>query len=220
MTLLNALNTLCETKDNSAIIRQLQSLDSRSILIEAKQKIGEKTDSGVFAYMHANGFVKITIAEIGGIVLRLHHWQPSTSERIYTTIHNHRWNLYSKVISGEVTDVTYDISVEVKSDEYSCFKYTSSGVDERLERIGAIKLNISDCEKYVAGDCYTVPFGSIHQSLVAPGSVTLVVTAPAVCDFTKVYLRGLDSKKTINFTRSYVSSHELLSCINHVLAIT
>lgn len=117
------------------------------------------------SYTHENGFVKIILLDGAGLSpsLRLHIW-PTGTEDCEGNIHNHCWDFWSYMVSGEL-----------KFEEFSPDKTgpilathliydPSSGLDYHLRPVGQVRLKVIRAGTHVAGEVYSMGAETLHRT--------------------------------------------------------
>jgi hypothetical protein len=144
------------------------------------------------SYRHANGFYKIPLFTSHGARLRLHFWDGATSAE--ENVHNHRWNLASRVLLGTLEDEIYDFCSAEDSAALLLneFEYRKAGPDEAvvLRRDGrAVRLTAKTIR--MPGAAYSLNPRQLHRIVTRPGAptMTLMAQSAAVFSFNTMFTR-------------------------------
>jgi hypothetical protein len=137
---------------------------------------------------HPLGFIHAKLASNkSGEALRLHLWDPTVIHpRVQThKVHDHLFNVHSRVISGSITNLMY-VFDESETGEYRIIKVSYQPEKALLyETWIRGSLQTSHVITHCAPTCYTVPRYQLHDSQQVTDSATLTLvhtTAPSVYD--------------------------------------
>lgn len=138
---------------------------------------------------HPLGFVSCVIGEVSSShIARVHYW-PEGERRVKNPdwpIHTHTYRLQSLVLAGAVRDLQYRVQPGTGWCEYSVSYY--SGGSEIVRTLNEVDTFLEVDELRLAGNCYEVPRGVYHQTLVPHEqyAVTLVLLTDLSSDAPKV----------------------------------
>lgn len=138
---------------------------------------------------HPLGFVSCVIDEVSSShIARVHYW-PEGERRVKNPdwpIHTHTYRLQSLVLAGAVRDLQYRVQPGAGWCEYSVSYY--SGGSEIVRTPNEVDAFVEVNKLRLAGNCYEVPPGVYHQTLVPheQSAVTLVLLTEHSSDVPKV----------------------------------
>lgn len=187
----------------------LQSIRLRDLIDEI---LGDpELLKGVLAnsYLHMNGFLKLVIAKGNGRALRLHLWEKSNYvENIETTIHNHRWNISSILVSGKIRSVTYERSDPGRLFSY---KYEHSEGKEYFYLEGKSGVRTLSIHELSRGSVYHLRRDVLHRSIADAGALTMLITDTAEVKTTEVLtpIQIAEGERGIVFRRCSLTEDEL-----------
>lgn len=172
------------------------------------------------SYLHSNGFLKLVLwrDERDGSAVRLHFWPPDC-ENTYGDLHNHRWNFWSTIISGELQYEEYEKSHS--GDPYFHYRYHGSRSElSQMEHIGEQRLVRIKHGSRIAGEHYYVSNDQLHVTYgtLDKPTITLVVQSPNKREHADVYCTGLLNKSTTvsRLTEAEFASYlqKCIHCLN------
>lgn len=127
---------------------------------------------------HPLGFIHTKLADVpDGGTYRLHLWSSECRhvEEQGDKIHDHLFNVSSRVVAGEVDNIRYRFAVDESEDCYEmrvdyrpdCIRLIETGVVGRL--------HVVQHERIKAPEKYFVPRGELHETVPAEDGLTLTV---------------------------------------------
>lgn len=142
------------------------------------------------AYLHTNGFKKVTLFRSPDLCLRLHFWEDGTPRA--ENIHSHKWTFASRVLYGTVTESRFEAS---DGDNGSVFEYVKpkESLTGDLVAAGPIGIALTGTEMHREDELYTMTSSELHRVDADPGGAplgTLVLTGPSLQSTSKVYALG------------------------------
>ncbi len=206
-----AADTLWESSEDSAhLIESLystfKSVDGKFLIKLIDQVLA---DENIFegvrkaSYKNVTGFLKVVFVDRGWKV-RLHVWTPKEEKE---HPHNHKWNFYSKIISGHLLQELYEILDDspVSSTKYSVREPVSlMPVSEKGEapcpcrddfvltskynQLEVVNLEIASKDILLAGQAYLMPYHLIHTIVPSKSAISLVFTSRKVRDNSEVFV--------------------------------
>ncbi len=163
---------------------------------------------------HENGFTKISMYKFSsGAQLRLHIFP--LHEFIDSSIHSHRWNLSSYILSGEMKCKNFRLITE--NDEHKIFKfYDEIGGTKQCELDSKVGL-VSDAQYVLFKGCsHFLNFKVMHQISKTFGSrtVSLMLSGSPQSDYSLI--SRSDGYQIKN--RKFLTNIEITNKINEVIA--
>lgn len=140
---------------------------------------------GRHAYRHANGFVKVPLAEREGIRVRLHFWPADA--RGEENIHDHRWDMASRVLLGPLSNEVYALLPPgdappgaIRARAYRYRKHRPGLAAEATEQ-GVRSLRLARLRVLSSGEVYTLRHDVCHRIVKrhhGPAVTLMVQSAP------------------------------------------
>lgn len=126
--------------------------------------------------VHPNGFIQLDLNDTH----RLHVWHPSLPyrQKTYHPIHDHVFGFTSKIFSGRITNVQYDVVADSLNGTHYMAQARSTGPEETI-LIGAPQpsyydLRPHDGATFQAGEQYEFPAFQFHEILFNEPSLTII----------------------------------------------
>lgn len=166
----------------------LEALDPFELLREALVSRERQRKLAAQSYKHANGFLKIQLGTYRSCRLRLHLWAVERASVTTTTVHNHRWNIASRILCGEVLNKKFRLDDLGRGALYRSYLYTPSASSDRLSPVGEQSLSEVESSAFTSGDTYKLEWSDLHQTRAKEGAVTLVATGQYHSDNTMIYV--------------------------------
>jgi hypothetical protein len=123
------------------------------------------------AHVHPLGFVHVDLSRALGLVwpwrIRLHLWEgyPERRRDGLGVLHDHSWNLYSRILIGELENRTYDFNPDNSGNAYlGMLAYT--GDHEALISCTRGRFSRKSSLAVTIGERYELPSGVLHKTLV------------------------------------------------------
>jgi hypothetical protein len=134
--------------------------------------------TSVNAVSHPLGFLCLPVHRWGDEGVCIHLWGPEWHNDSLTTLpaHCHSWELSSCVLTGELHNQVIRVIDDNESPTHRVFEVHSSAAGDEIratERL--VRSETATVDVYRSGDCYQLPAGVFHQTLV-PDDSELVVT--------------------------------------------
>lgn len=138
------------------------------------------TESEVLAILRDPYHRKWTIQGFGMLRLyladdeveRLHIWDQSMSVEDVSTVHDHPWDLTSRIISGRMGNQRY--VRDLVGDQWNAVRIRTGEGGHVLADPEHWLLRPLETEVYEPGESYHQDAPEIHESLPTPGTVTVV----------------------------------------------
>jgi hypothetical protein len=144
---------------------------------------------------HENGFTKVSLFKCteSGIQARLHKWPMGSND---VTIHNHRWDLFSFCVEGQLKFLNYSI-VKNQNDIYDLYEVTDANEKNEKQKILVKKVNLNLQSGYTisAGNYHFLHHSVLHKVNVPVDSYTLFVSGPPLKGYSNVIYQGNISKQ-------------------------
>lgn len=200
--LINHLRELFETVDRSFLNHLIDQI------LSDKQSLDLITEK---SYKNVTGFLKIVLADGGknSWKIRLHIWQEQEEKEFP---HNHKWDLYSKVITGYLSQEVYEKSEESCSFEPSDFS-TRYSVREPVSLMpipssgelpcpcrddyelgvkrtykDTVSLDVQSKDIIALGESYLMPYHLVHSINPGRGAISLVFTSRNTAENSEVFV--------------------------------
>nr|WP_042196448.1 hypothetical protein [Kibdelosporangium sp. MJ126-NF4] len=141
------------------------------------------------AVNHPLGFLCLPVHRHGDEGVCLHVWGPRWHTSLTTLpTHCHSWELLSCVLTGELHNQVIRVVDDNAAPTHRVFEVHSSADGDEIRATGRlVRHETASVDVYRSGDCYELPAGVFHQTVV-PDLTELVVTValgltnPAVVD--------------------------------------
>ncbi|EDN67378.1 conserved hypothetical protein [Beggiatoa sp. PS] len=218
------LNIAIQSQNSDTIRNALENIISNRELNRIIEYI--YTDKGDFiksisnsSYFHQLGFSKIIL--MGGKYpswrLRLHVWNYDKAPD-WSDIHNHSWDFYSVIFSGELLTKFYDVSDD--GEKYEHYKY---GINKNgcfsIKPIGTNKLKQVESLSYKFGNTYFLDKDILHSVLVPAGiTCSLMLHLPCEKKYSDMYRKGIFKEiQNKNKTTDINELRVILKKVNEIL---
>jgi hypothetical protein len=138
--------------------------------------------AGALAYDHANGFLKVPLAEAGGARVRLHYWPGGV--RGEENVHDHRWDLASRILAGTLENEVFATCQRAKGGLVARgYRYVKAapGLGAEVVDVGARALRRVRRQALGPGEVYALPHTTLHRiadSGSGPTITLMVQSAP------------------------------------------
>lgn len=190
-SLVKEIDTAILANGNRAVLlQQTQKFSNKKLLTELiTSSMNQSLETIVEkSFLHPNGFDKLVLVSGNHFNIRLHNFHPPQVMQPAETVHNHKWEFASSVLSGGYTASTFDVNCG--DEERLHYTYTS-GVGMELN--GSSNITLTQTESLVAGDSYFMPNNRFHsiESVNADGCLTLMMTGLTDETSTNVYSKDL-----------------------------
>jgi hypothetical protein len=167
-------------------------------------------------FCHPLGFIAAVLSRFkDGSCLRLHVWNKKMShaQRPFWGIHNHQYDLVSKVLRGEMRFDEYKLTDSFISRRVYSVAYKNG--TSRLRATSSLVGAIVDRERVVRpGEFNYVPAGSFHAASACTDSgVTITYSSVPVRSNVEV-LGEMNGPQSLTFHRSPVTLDDALSWLN------
>jgi hypothetical protein len=170
------------------LVRQhIESRGPKSLLADSARLLESGRYPTGESLTHENGFKKISIYKdsITGFQIRVHLWPKGVED---ASIHNHRWNFFSYVLSGEI--VASNFTIASSASEKAVQLLRLSNADDSLVK----QTRVVDKVQYWENNRTTIGAGGmhyVHDSLMhrvtsPSGAVTLMLTGIPTKDHSEV----------------------------------
>ncbi len=166
------------------------------------------------SYFHANQFIKLSLFESENYKLRIHYWN-KTKYIGRANVHDHRFDCYSYIYSGQIKNIIYRENTELNK-SFNEFVYLPRLVHNHydLNFKGKRKLCIDYEQIFNEGDTYSLNRDVLHKSIcLSESAITIFVEDRTnLKDFAKVY--SLNYQETnLNIPSDPISEKDFLSNI-------
>ncbi len=129
------------------------------------------------AVKHPLGFLCLPVHRQGDEGVCIHVWGPRWHTSLTTLpTHCHSWELLSCVLTGELHNEIIRVVDDTHEPTHRVFEVHSSANGDELRATGRlVRYETAAVDIYGSGDCYQLPAGVFHQTVV-PDRDELVVT--------------------------------------------
>lgn len=127
------------------------------------------------SYLHENGFNKLLLftTQNEWFHLRIHQWLPQ--EHFEQNVHDHRFNFWSLILSGSLTNNIWGISDS--GEEFTHYEYRPRNFKEKYEMVnkGSVRLVKEASLAIIQDEVYYFDHRWIHTTSYSPQSVTVIL---------------------------------------------
>lgn len=172
------------------------------------------------SYLHANGFYKIPLFTSHGARLRLHFWNGATAAE--ENIHNHRWNLASRVLLGTLEDEIYDFCPvdDPAALLLNEFEYRKAGPDEAVvSRCDGRAVRLTAKTVRMPGAAYSLHPRQLHRIVTTPGAPTMTLMAQSAAVFSSNTMFTRDEVGDPDVERGSLGPDVLLNVVSHIVTL-
>ncbi|ONI84521.1 hypothetical protein ALI144C_15075 [Actinosynnema sp. ALI-1.44] len=129
------------------------------------------------AIRHPLGFLCLPVHRDGDEGVCVHLWGPQWHTSLTTLpTHCHSWELLSCVLAGELHNLVIRVLDDNAAPTHRVFEVHSSAEGDEIRATGRlVRHETAVVDVYRSGDCYELPAGVFHQTVV-PDPAQLVVT--------------------------------------------
>ena len=153
-------------------VQHFSAIDNLNNLIDAtiNQTLGNLVEK---SYLHPNGFDKMVLISGEHFNLRLHNFHPRSVMKPAESIHNHKWEFASSVLSGGYTAQEFDVH-EGDIDKYH-YRYAKG---EGIKYVSPDKVSLTKEYQVAPGHSYFMPSDVFHsiRRINDGGCVTVMMT--------------------------------------------
>jgi hypothetical protein len=136
---------------------------------------------------HPLGFAYVLVAKEDSHALRLHIWSDHDryEQQPYWPIHNHKFDLISRVLSGRLTNRQYRVQPTLKKTTQRLFDITYESEGSIMSPSDIfVSVDFIGSEHITAPNSYRIGAGVFHDTFVPTGvfTATLVITRDSLRD--------------------------------------
>ena len=209
--------SLCCAFDN----KNYESTNNILVTMLYKYKMQQKMLEG---FEHPLGFYRILIGvdrELTRYWLHVWRLEDRCTQSSALLIHQHRWNLESLIIHGNLIDRQYRIMQALKASDQTGRIYTTivlpnTSVLEKTNKLVALKL--IDTKSLGKGDFYKVDVDYFHETLVSRSSycVTLVRASPNLKEQSRVF-GPINGPSSFTYIRNRLKNEKIIEILSEFL---
>lgn len=170
------------------------------------------------SFVHPHGAKKIVLLGENNDLpqLRIHVWEASPHSKNEESIHDHKWDFISKIISGAVKNTTYSIDSR-RNGSHRKYVLTTNDNNRGVSQKGRCSVYEVDDVVMVPGNRYCMLTNVLHQIRpVATYSATLFLRSRYLSSSTSVVLpAAMELQGPTGFVR--MSAEEIQSELNRIL---
>lgn len=169
------------------------------------------------SYQHANGFLKIPILENNYFKVRLHYW--SQNESAEENIHNHRWDMISKILFGQLNQFCFtkhddDNEIDNVKNFGSFIYFKENNQGEANIKPFHFNLKKQSEEEIKKNTIYCLPFLKFHQVKNIGQCITFMIQSRAKS--TENEMMVVKEYLEPNVKVQYISVKELEKKLNEI----
>lgn len=187
---------------------------------EALTLVEESIHSGNLPRVHPNGFIQLDLDDEGK--RRLHVWRNDLPrQKVYTPVHNHRFDFTSETIVGTLSNITFelgDIDQGPAHREWIVRRDPSSEETQLVPTSGVVGLMAVSATLIPPGNGYEFFAGAFHETGFIHNTVTIINKTEPVPGIESAVLvpEGIEPDNT--FTRAVPSIEYLRDKIVEALS--
>lgn len=145
------------------------------------------------AYRHGNGFLKVPLCDAGGVRVRLHCWPEDDCGE--ENVHNHRWDMASRVLIGRLTSEHYDPALDagpaagpLAAREYE-YRKERPGLAAEAHYLGRRALRLASRHVVESGGVYALHHETCHRVVKRDRepTITLMVQSAPVRAYNRMF---------------------------------
>ncbi len=221
-------NSLVMLQDTNSRLKKLSKYAYGDFIIDIKRLFSNSELTEKIAkssYLHANGFLKITLAKgDDDSKLRLHIWNDKVFDysNAQSSAHNHPWSFCSVILCGSFRNIIYqenDRSGELHH-KHLCVINGSENQGHSIISKGVVNLTEVSNSVMVKGSSYFEFSKEIHRAMPENNqgiTSTLVYQYPPTKDRSNLYLKNLLGKNVKNVKNVIVSKDVIETSISSIL---
>lgn len=155
--------------------------------------------SRIRGFRHDNGFTKLYILDRTNDRpgLRVHFWDECALDG---NVHNHRWDMYSWILKGEIGTCSY--KEQNSKEQYEKWLYSPNSLEEyQMQYLGSFGLKTLHKVCFELGDSYTLRKNELHRisNVSEGGAITVILSSNESDGDVHVYTQDkLYSNKSFN----------------------
>jgi len=150
------------------------------------------------AYRHPNGFIKIVLCTgPEARCARLHFWDRGYADDVP---HNHRYDLWSRVLSGWLDNCIYAREEGPDFAECTVTSPSSPAAEYALSSLGSANLRRTAIHRMITESTYSQSFDAIHSIRTSPDipAVTFVISGPVRQSTSVAYMRKYSGQAAVS----------------------
>jgi hypothetical protein len=172
-----SIATNCEPKEQKSGVSGRSLVEINADLTESNRQLREELERvkerEVRPRVHGNGFIQLDLSRNK----RLHIFGDPIIPRqvVETPIHDHTFNFVSRIISGRLINIWYDLVDDPQGTHFVYQARVRDREDTVLENTGRrVKLVERDQKTLVAGETYSMAAGDFHETWTVERTVTII----------------------------------------------
>lgn len=174
---------------------------------KALNLVEESINSGNLPRVHPNGFIQLDLDDEGK--RRLHVWRNDLPrQKVYTPVHNHRFDFTSETIVGTLSNITFELGDRDQGPahrEWVVRRDPSSEETQLVPTPGVVGLMAVNATLITPGNGYEFFAGAFHETGFIHNTVTIITKTEPVPGIESAVLvpEGIEPDNT--FTRAVPS---------------
>lgn len=186
---------------------------------EALNLAKEAVNSGNVPRVHPNGFIQLDLDEAGN--QRLHVWRNDLPrQKVYTPVHNHRFDFSSQTIVGSLTNIEFVLSDTTKGPNHREWVVRRNPESEETQLVATDKvigLVAVKASLIPEGSGYEFSAGNFHETGFIHNTVTVIKKSALDPYIESVVLVPYGIEPDNSFTRSLPHIEDLKQKIEEAL---
>jgi hypothetical protein len=187
---------------------------------EALTLANESMDSGNDPRVHPNGFIQLDLDDTGN--KRLHIWRNDLPrQKVYTPVHNHRFDFSSITVAGALTNMTFELGDPSCGPLHRLWEVRRDPASEETKLmptsniIGLIAVEVS---LVTPGNGYDFSAGDFHETGFVHNTVTMIEKTDPVPGIASAVLVPEGIEPDNSFTRALPHVDDLRQKIQEALS--
>ena len=165
-------------------------------------------------FWHPLGFVSCVIRDEPDCRVRVHYW-PKGERRPKKPdwpIHTHVYDLSSLVLMGRVRDMQYREKI---GSDFSVYSVSYSGDDSSITNVRRkLSVDLLVNQYHVAGEEYSIPVGSFHQTYVPEEESAVTLVALSNFQHTEPLVLGTPGDQSYPYIRTPFDNTRFWTCVD------
>ncbi len=155
------------------------------------------------AYWHPLGFVSCTLLSTASATAKIHYWplerrKPKIPD---WRIHDHRFQIDSRVLWGEVGHHIYRVA-DCHDSEYELYQVAYAGKDSTLEPTGRhVRAEKTSEQNFSVGSIYCIPRPIYHANVVSISSTAATLVVKSDFSTNPPLVVGLPNTEIVPYVR-------------------
>lgn len=187
---------------------------------EALDLTNDALSFGLEPRVHPNGFIQLDLDESGK--KRLHVWRNDLPrQKVYTPVHNHRFDFISTTVVGALTNMTFEFQKPSLGSPHRRWVVRHNAESEETQLMSTqdlIGLTATNITLVRPGDGYEFYAGAFHETGYIHNTVTIIDKSAPVEGIESAVMipEGIEPDNT--FTRAVPNINQLRNKIKEALS--